>query len=287
MFFVTGAVISSTLILVMFRLFPRLKVNNLVAILANYVIASGFSIFLAPGGVAEVVDYPHQSWFFIAVINGVLFIALFNLFAQSSQKVGLAITSVANKMSVVIPVLVAILFYNELLLWQKGIGLVLALVAFYLTLMKNEKPRFDRKYLYLPVILFFGGGICDSILNYATEYHITGSALFSYLSVVFATSFIVGLFILAMGWMEGSSKYLGRSMIAGVLLGVMNFASTWFFLGALDNGWLESSVFIPVFNASIVATGGINGVLFFRERMSTINLIGFVLAIISIFIIAS
>jgi len=287
MLYIIGAIFSSTFILVMFRLFPRFGVNNLFAILVNYIVATFLCLSFSKDGFSGFLQVVYASWFPLALINGFLFITLFNLFALSSQKVGLAITSVANKMSVVIPVVIAIILYSESIHFRKGAGLAMALIAFYFTLKKNEVPRFDRKYLYLPIILFLGGGISDSLLNYVMKIHLDDIGIFSYLSVVFGSALLLGAPVFAVKFIKNPPKKSGTNVIAGILLGLMNFASTWFFMGALGLVWMEGSVFIPIFNASIVTLGGLSGILFFSEKMSRINMFGFILAILSILIIAS
>jgi len=76
-----------------------------------------------------------------------------------------------------------------------------------------------------------------------------------------------------------------RDLLAGVLMGLLNWWSTVFLMKALSQ--YDSLVFFPIFNASIVTIAALNGVLFFKERLRWINWLGIGLAVIAIILIAS
>jgi len=96
MLFIVLSVVQSVLIFVTFRLFDRYKVGNLQAIVVNYIIASIFGFLINPVPV-HITDLTSFSWFTTALLLGVLFIGTFFMFALSSQKAGVAVTSVPAK----------------------------------------------------------------------------------------------------------------------------------------------------------------------------------------------
>jgi multidrug transporter EmrE-like cation transporter len=51
-------------------------------------------------------------------------------------------------------------------------------------------------------------------------------------------------------------------------------------------GYYESTFVFPVFNVSIVGITALAGVVFFREKLSAINWLGFALAALAIIVIA-
>ena len=65
----------------------------------------------------------------------------------------------------IIPVFAAIILYEDVFTYLKVIAFFLALVGIYLSSTRAGKLGFDRKYLWLIIIIFFGQGISDAIFN--------------------------------------------------------------------------------------------------------------------------
>ena len=77
---------------------------------------------------------------------------------MGTQKVGISITTVANKMSLIIPVSAAIVLYEDKLTFVKVIAFLLALVGIYLSSTKAGQLSFDKRYLWIIIIIFLGRG---------------------------------------------------------------------------------------------------------------------------------
>jgi len=156
----------SSLLFVIFKLFDVLKINTLQAIVFNYFVAAILGFFLSDISV-PFQEIPSQPWFLGAFLLGFLFIAVFNVMALTSQKNGLSVASVSSKMSVVIAIIFGVCYYNESLGYIKVIGILLALVAVYLTSVKEKKEIVQKRIsLLLPLLLFFGSGAIDTSLKY-------------------------------------------------------------------------------------------------------------------------
>lgn len=106
-----------------------------------------------------------QQWVLMAVITGATFILTFLAFAVSTQKVGVAMTVVSSKMSIVLSVTVGIFLLAESMNLVQILGIITALAAFYLTNIGLSKGHIDKKYLYLPALIFFGTGANDSLMK--------------------------------------------------------------------------------------------------------------------------
>lgn len=282
MVFIILSVIQSVLILVTFKLFDRYRIDNLQAIVVNYLVAGifGFTITRTEWTPGNIIDF---DWFYISILLGSMFICTFFLFALSSQKVGVAVTSVYSKMSLVIPVMVSMIFLGESLNWLRITGIILALAAFYLTFRQKGPVEWKSKYTLLPILVFAGNGLVDTTMKFADHYFINND-LVLFLSLVFTTSFILGATILIISIVRGKSGIQLKHMIGGTFLGMINFGSTYYMLKAISV--YESSVVFPVSNAAIVGLSGLAGYLGFREKLSLINWSGIILAIIAILIIA-
>lgn len=112
--------------------------------------------------------------------------------ALTAQKNGLSVASVASKMSVIIPIVFGVYVCNESLGFQKIIGILMALVAVYLTSVKAKAENVITQTLYLPILLFSGSGIIDTSINYFTPDD--KIPLFS--GLIFGFAFIIGTVIL-------------------------------------------------------------------------------------------
>jgi len=282
MIYILLAITLSTLIVVLFKIFPRFEIDNVQAIIVNYLTASLMGFALC-NGFGQIASIAQQLWFPYALLSGFFLMFVFNVYATSAQKVGIAITAVSGKMSVVIPVTVGIILYNESLSILRIGGIVLALIALYLTFKKETKFTFNKIYFLLPIVLFLGTGTNDSLLNY-TEKRLINNDLMFFLSSAFLISLIFGLLLLLVKHIRTPQKIQKKNIYAGFILGLLNFGSTYYFLVCL--GLFDSSMFFPVFNVSMVLSAALLGCLIFKEKLMLINWIGIGLAVTAILLIA-
>ena len=201
---------------------------------------------------------------------------MFNIMAISTQKLGISISSTASKMSLIIPVIGAIIFQDTNLNIYKTVGILTAMIAVYLTLQKNESTSKPR----LAIILFFGAGTLDMWLDFIRNKYLSCTTDFNvFIITIFLTAFIIGIIRL----IYKREKLLQKNMFAGVLLGIPNYFSIYFVLLALEN--LGGIYVFPVLNIGIVLFSAIISWLFYKEKMSKTNWIGIFLACLSIIII--
>ncbi len=153
------ALLSSTLIMVCFKLFPKFGIDTLQVIATNYIVAfiAGY-ITVTP---ESAPYYIHSDWFLLSTASGVLLILTFFVFASSTTKVGIAITSVSSKMSVLIPVTLGFLVFGESMQALKIAGILISLPAFYFIFKRNEHSHLKSALLILPILLFLGNGCND------------------------------------------------------------------------------------------------------------------------------
>mgnify|MGYP000598223788 CR=1 FL=1 len=139
----------SSFLFVIFKLFDVLKINTFQAIVVNYFTAAVLGFFLS-NNLVSFQKIPNQPWFFGAFLLGIMFILVFNVMALTSQKNGLSVASVSSKMSVVIAIIFGVWYYEESIGLVKLIGILLALVAVYLTSIKekNEIVKKNKDFLY-------------------------------------------------------------------------------------------------------------------------------------------
>jgi multidrug transporter EmrE-like cation transporter len=66
---------------------------------------------------------------------------------------------------------------------------------------------------------------------------------------------------------------------------VVNFFGAWFFLKSMSI--FQASVLFPVINVSVVVLSTFAGMIFFKEKLRAINIIGLTVALIAILMITS
>lgn len=285
MMYLLFALLFSTLIMVNFKLYPRLGIDALQAIVVNYLTAFVCGILSAGSPDPEALTV--SSWFYTALLSGFFLITVFFVFSRSAARAGIAITSVSSKMSVIIPVLLGLLLFGENAGVMRLLGIVLAFPAFILIFsQRGREQKVSKAFYILPVLLFLGNGTNDSLLKYAEFHYLrSDSDMVHYLVVAFGTSLLLGSLFILFRLLNGKYRLSWRNLPAGIILGLLNWYSTYFFLAGLSV--VDVSIFIPVFNLGIVVLGSLTGILVFREKIRWINAIGYLTACLAIYLIVS
>ncbi len=276
------SILCSTVIFIIFKCFEKYNVNTLQAIVINYFIAATFG-FLDYNAKLSVLEITDSKWFIGALCLGALFIAIFNVMALTAQKNGLSVTSVASKMSVVIPIIFGVYAYNESVNLQKLIGILLALAAVYLTSVKAKSLKtFQLKNLSLPIILFLGSGTIDTSIKYLETKYLADNEIPVFSATIFLCSGLIGVILLTIKSLKTPLKLSYKPLIGGAILGVVNYYAILTLLKALQINGFESSTLFTLNNVGIVMLSTLIGLLFFKEKLIRKNWIGIALAIISI-----
>ncbi|HPF51287.1 MAG TPA: EamA family transporter [Draconibacterium sp.] len=276
-----AAIISSSLIFVLFRLAKNYQSRLSALITYNYLAASllGLLLFKPFSGLEAGANY---SWIPFAVVNGLLFIGIFFLIGQSSQKAGITVTTLATKLSVVFPVLFSIVYFNEQISNVRAIGLIAAFIAIGLTLYKKDLNKTKYIFILLPLTIFVGSGVVDSIVKFVQEAKMNPGQSALYTTVVFMVAFSCGMVISSFSAKRQFSIH-PPTLFLGTMLGIVNFGSLYFLIEALNKSNLKSSMVFAINNMSIVTLTAILGWFLFKERLNKINLAGIVMALLSIY----
>nr|WP_299068875.1 DMT family transporter [uncultured Allomuricauda sp.] len=279
------SVLCSSLIFVIFKLFDVYKVQTLYAIITNYVVACTVGLILYE----KEIDFNqiiHESWFLGTLALGIFFILVFNLMAKASQVAGVSVASVATKMSLVMPVVFAVVFYKEVLSLYQIIGILLALAAVYFASMKEKSIAFSKKTLLLPLLVFLGSGIIDISVNYFQENHLAQHEVAIFSAMVFGFAALTGLIFIGVKSVKKPLRVNIKNIVGGIVLGVPNYFSIFFLIRALQNEELDSAAIFTLNNVAIVMLSTLLGIAIFKEKLSLKNWGGIALAIVSIMLVA-
>lgn len=284
---VTIALTSSFFIL--FRYFALYKLNSFHAIVTNYVVCviTGI-IFTSPlSGITNLsVTLP---WVPLGLFIGLLFLLTFNLMSLTVNKVSVTVSGIANKTSLVIPVVASLLVFPvqaKEFTFINYIGILFAILAIVLSSIKKDDKTPVKSSLYvrigLPLLVFILGGIIDTLLNYSTyKYSLTPG--YNYFPVVtFFAAAVTGVIVISIMAIAGKTKVTTLSIVGGIVLGVPNYFSIYFLLKALEAYNNDGALVFTVINTGIIVVTSFMAMFLFKEKLSMLNIAGITLAIMAI-----
>lgn len=279
------SILISTLFSVSFKIISIKKIPSFQAIIVNYVVAGSLGFITTHSDVTPV-NVHHQPFFYLAVFLGLVFISSLFVIAETTAKYGISVAQVANRMAVVIPVTIAILFYGDSFSILKLVGIVLAISAVYLVSHKASGGKSEQKFWWLfPFIIFICSGIIDSSINYAQRYLVNDSNFDVFLSTIFSSAFIFGAIILTYQLSSKQEKIQISSIPAGIILGAINYGTMFTIMRALNSGILEPSALFPINNLSILTLSTLISVFIFKEKLSAKNWLGIGMSLLAILIL--
>lgn len=280
------AILFSTAIFVVMRLFKRFDLDNHQALAWNYAVAAALGILMSAMK-APLASPVGEAWFSLSLLTGFWFILTYVLMAVSSQRSGVTVTSLASKLSVVIPTLFGVFFLKEELGVIPAVGIGLALVALFLVVGTGQPKAATRNVpmgtVLLPVFIFFGTGIGDVLMK-LTETANTADDITPMIAFIYSVSFVFGLLLVIYDITKGKSKWQWKNAVGGAVLGATNFFSTYFIYHAMRV--FDNVVLFPIYNIGVVCMTALCGWLLFKEKLNWKNYLGLVLAIIAVILIA-
>lgn len=285
MFFLIVTILQNVIISAVFKLFPQYNINMLQAIVVNYCVCVITGIIFIGYNPFSIESF-HANWFPWALLMGGSFIPIFALIAYSTRIDGITTTIIANKLSMVIPVMFSIILYYEQMSILKLMGILLAFPAIYYTTRikgENNKPQG----LFIPALLFVSSGLLDTLVNYVQRTLLASASIQAvYTIYVFGTAACIGIALMIVLLLLKKTTFQWRNIVAGICLGVPNFFSIFYLIRFLNSNFLHSSAAIPVLNIGIVVASTLVAILFFREKINSLRVIGLALSIMAILFIA-
>lgn len=282
MLYLLLTIITSVLIIISFKIFHNLGINPLQVITFNYFFGFIFGLIFSENEFT-IQSFTNSEWFWSAIVIGFVFFAGFVLFSKSTEKAGVSITAVSSKMSVIIPVMIGFFLFDDTISSMKIFGILLAVVSFYFVFKIDKSEKVDFKYILLPFLLFLTSGLNDSLVKYVEHHFLNGETLM-FLSLVFFSAFLIGLFYLSTSKDSNNRKVAYPAILGGIILGSINFWNAWAFVKSMEV--FESSVLFPIINVSVVSIAALSGTIFFKEKLKIVNWAGIIMAIFAILLIS-
>jgi drug/metabolite transporter (DMT)-like permease len=177
-----------------------------------------------------------------------LFVGSIYAFSKSVHLSGAALSTVSSRLSVFVPIVLSIIFYNEIPNQYQYFGLFLTLVTiilfYYSVGRKIEIAENRKKFIYLLAILL-GIGIADFFMKVFQE-NWTSYDKPWFLIWIFFFAFLITLLISLR-----QRKVLNKlSLFLGIIMGIPNIFSSYFLIDALKE--FSAVLVYPVVNLSII-----------------------------------
>jgi drug/metabolite transporter (DMT)-like permease len=281
----------SVLLLVNFRVFPKFNISTFQAIAFNYPVCFITGLLLMPEGQSFRLDLS-QNWTWYSLALGVGFIITFILSGLATQKIGMTITSMANNVSLVIPVLFSLLVFGsggKTFDWINYLGLLLAVISVAIATFKSESSVKANFWLQggLALAVFMLYGITNTAINYLNITYIADASRVVPVTLVMVLgAAISGIILLIIRVIKGVEKIEIKNIAAAFTLGVPNFLSFYFLILTLGYFGNSGAFVYPIYNMGVILVSAFVAILFFKEKVSKLNKLGLFLAVIAILMIS-
>ena len=302
MVFLILAILCGSLFSIIFKLCQRHDVDGRQVTLFNYAVAFLFTFLpivartvFDPGTSAS--DYiPGASSWLLAVVQGLLFTFGFIVMDRSTQRSGVALTTVCARASLILPVLLSwILLSQPAPSW---LPVILVVAAMALIIGPTETRPAGRAatggpgrhaimFALLGVFLVFGcSDFFLKVVQHTVDKGHSGNPvlierqLSALTCIIFLMASVASLVVCAVSGSFRKHRVKWSTVGWGALLGFANIGCTSCMLRALAA--MPTGLFYPLYNIGIVIVATLVGLLFFGERLKWVQVGGLVLAIAAI-----
>ena len=249
------AIFSSAMVSIFLRLGEN-KTQNIALLAVNYMMCTVLSAAFVPWG-----QLPSRGLGLTAALglgNGVLYLVSFVLLQWNVRKNGVVLSATFMKLGLLVTMAVSVCFFGEIPAPVQAVGFVLAVAAIVLI---NYRKGCGSKGFHPGLLwLLLCGGMADAMSKIFEE-----SADPALAPVFLLWTFFIAL-LLCLGLMAKEKQRPGkRELLYGMLIGIPNFLSTRFLLGAL--GSLRAVLVYPAYSVGTILVVTLTGVLAFRETL--------------------
>jgi len=279
MIYILLSVSCSVTVAVLLKLARRYKINVLQAVLWNYLVAIilGF-IFFKPE--LSTVSFKPS---LLQVSLGVLLPLLFLILAKSVRNIGIVKTDIAQRLSLFIPIIASLYLFGDKFNALKIAGLLIGFTAIILTLFRKSEVKSERTNYLFPAMVFVGFGVIDVMFKkLATNIVVPYTTA---LIEIFCISFIVSLFVVCYTIFIRKQKVELVNFLCGSILGLFNFGNIMFYMKAHRVMANHPSTVFAAMNMGVIVAGTLIGIILFKEKISKLNYLGIMMALIAIILI--
>lgn len=269
----------------MFKGSANCKLDATVIIATNYLLCVILGIANESVSAHAGINFS-EPWIWWAVAHGPLLVLNFFLLARSTDKAGIAITSLASRLSVGIPVILGIWLFSDTLSLIRGAGLILAGISLWLAIGVSKVTTQSISERLLPPLVFIFYGVHFTILKYVQSKFLGETDLHLYSAAIFFVALFVTLFIIGFRTNSMRERVSSQALVLGALLGICNYGVVYFLLAALASPTLSPAFTYPTYSVGVVLLSTMLGFLLFKEELTRRKLVGMSVGVISILLLS-
>ncbi|MFZ7157741.1 EamA/RhaT family transporter [Avibacterium gallinarum] len=272
------AIACSVAVSVLLKVARRFNVVIEQAIAFNYLVALLLSYFLLQPnfqgqGFTDFIVQNENSAIFLSL--GLLLPSVFIIMSKAVEFAGIVRSDAAQRLSLFLPILAAFVLFGEQLSQSRIISLILAFSALFCLINKPREQGLSVKGGLSLLAVWFGYGVIDILFKQTAK---MGSAFPTTLFIAFA----LAMCVMFMYLLIKRTQWNGASLLAGIVLGGLNFMNILFYIRAHQSFSQNPTLVFAGMNIGVICLGTLVGAIVFKEKISKINGVGVLLGISAI-----
>ncbi|MFZ7229872.1 EamA/RhaT family transporter [Avibacterium avium] len=272
------AIACSVAVSVLLKVARKFNVVIEQAIAFNYLVALLLSYFLLQPdfqgqGFTDFIVQNENSAIFLSL--GLLLPSVFIIMSKAVEFAGIVRSDAAQRLSLFLPILAAFVLFGEQLSQSRIISLILAFSALFCLINKPREQGLSVKGGLSLLAVWFGYGVIDILFKQTAK---MGSAFPTTLFIAFA----LAMCVMFMYLLIKRTQWNGASLLAGIVLGGLNFMNILFYIRAHQSFSQNPTLVFAGMNIGVICLGTLVGAIVFKEKISKINGVGVVLGISAI-----
>lgn len=275
-----SAALCSVLVSILLKFAKNKGFDALQMIAWNYAIASILSYLWFKPDLAHI-SVSATPWWLIIVL-GMVLPSIFLCLAKSLQTAGILKTEIAQRLSVVLSLLAAYFLFQEQFSQLKMAGVTLGITAVLCLIFSqagSSNTHLNRKGMLFLLSVWVGYAIVDILLKYTTSLGLQFPVI---LTLMFICAFILSIVYLLIQKAQWNIK----NMIAGLLLGLLNFANIALYVKAHILLKDSPAIVFAGMNILVVLFGVLTGLFIFKEKLKKMTTLGLVLGLAGVVCLA-
>lgn len=245
------------------------SLNIFQVFLGNYFVAAIAAFFMIESFDSNIVVKDLG----IGALFGALFLINFLNYQLNIAKNGLSISIAVMRISVVTPIIISLVVFSESLPWLNYVGILVVLIAF-LFLGKNSNIK-SKFWLFA---LFLVTGFTETGLKIIDE--IATASHNQMLFYLFGSAFIINLIIVIIR----RDRFVFKYFVGGLILGVPNLLSSFFFLKGLEHNVSAANAY-PIVASSVVLLGFLTDKFIWKTKFSKYQYLIYVIIVVGVILL--
>ncbi|HEL4241190.1 TPA: EamA/RhaT family transporter [Stenotrophomonas maltophilia] len=283
MLYLSLAVICSVLVSVLLKLASRRQLDVAQMVTWNYLVAATLTaVVLQPP--MDALRAAHAPWLSLLALAVVL-PSIFLVLGRAVAVAGIVRSDVAQRLSLLLSLAAAFLFFGQTATPWKLAGLGLGLLAMVAISLRPRGPAVASSPGGWGWLLgvWAGFAVVDVLLK---QVALSGTPSMAAVLASFSVAFVLMLVLQLWRHASGRSRLAWRNLGAGSLLGLLNGGNILFYVHAHQSMPDSPATVFAGMNIGVVVLGALVGVFAFGEATTKWNRAGLALAVLAIGLIA-